>query len=199
MRMYGVMVVVENLDQWNANPTEPTDPVGSNRSFIQKWTVADLAADLDQGVIGRTPAIGKRLFEEATCAGCHHAGDLKLGNVGPELDTLYARRKGDRRAVLREILEPSHRIDDAYAVQLFLTVDGDTVSGLVVEESKDTISILENPEAKEPTKLATEDIEQRVRTANSMMPKGLLDRFSKDEIMELMAFIESIQKEPQQP
>jgi hypothetical protein len=84
-------------------------------------------------------------------------------------------------------------------VQLFLTVDGDTVSGLVVEESKDTISILENPEAKEPTKLATEDIEQRVRTANSMMPKGLLDRFSKDEIMELMAFIESIQKEPQQP
>lgn len=196
MRMYGVMVVVEDLDKWNQAPVEPKDPIGSNRSFVQSWTTADLSAELETGLQGRSPLIGKKLFTEATCASCHYAGDLQIGKVGPELNTLYSRWKSDRAGILREILEPSHKIDDKYAVQLLLTLDGDTVSGLVVAEDKETISILENPEAKEATVVEKSEIEERVRTSNSMMPKGLLDRYSKDEIFEIMGFIESIQTQP---
>ncbi len=193
MRMYGVMVVVEDLEAWNKSPTKPTDPIGSNRSFVQNWTVDDLKNSLTEGLKGRSPEIGSRLFQEATCAGCHHAGELKIGSVGPELNDLYKRWKSDRVGILREILEPSHKIDEKYAVQLLLTVDGDTLSGLVVDETKDTISILENPESTMPTKIAKEEIEERVKTSNSMMPKGLLNQYSKDEIFEIMAFIESVQ------
>ena len=64
--MYGVMVVVEDLDQWNKNPVEPANPIGSNRSFVQAWTIDDLKNDLELGLKGRSLEIGKRLFVEAS-------------------------------------------------------------------------------------------------------------------------------------
>ncbi|HBE66615.1 MAG TPA: hypothetical protein DDW52_00565 [Planctomycetaceae bacterium] len=195
MRMYGVMIVVEDLDAWNASPKKPTDPIGSNRAFVKAWTVDDLKDNLETGMKGRLPSIGKKLFEEATCASCHHAGDLKIGAVGPELDTLYQRWKSDRVGILREILDPSHKIDEKYAVEIVLTLDGDTISGLVVEDTKDTLSLLENPESTMPTKIAKDDIEDRVKSSNSMMPKGLLNQYSQDEIFEIMGYLETIQKD----
>ena len=192
--MYGVMVVVEDLDAWLKNPVEPKDPIGSNRHFVQSWTVDELKGSIDTDLRGRSPQIGEKLFVEATCAQCHKAGAAGVGNVGPDLSEAFARWKGDPAAVLREILDPSHRIDDKYAVHLILTVDGLTVSGLIVEDTKQQVALLENPEAKQPTIIPKEDIERMVRTSNSMMPKGLLDRYSKDEIFEILAFIQSVQK-----
>lgn len=194
MRMYGVMVVVEDLDAWQKNPTEPKDPIGSNRSFIQAWTIDDFEGDLAQSLRGRLPKIGEKIFTEATCAQCHKVGEYGVGNVGPELSETFAKFKGDTKAVLREIIDPSHRIDEKYAVHTILDIDDRTFSGLVVSEDKEKVELLENPEAKEPTVILKDDIEQMVKTSNSMMPKGLMDRFSKDEIFELLSFIQGIQK-----
>ena len=46
MRMYGVMVVVEDLDAWLQDPKKPKDPTGNNRSFVKAWTVDDFSGDL---------------------------------------------------------------------------------------------------------------------------------------------------------
>lgn len=194
MRMYGVMVVVEDLDAWLKNPVEPKDPIGSNRSFVQAWQLDDFAGQLDQGLRGRSAQIGEKIFTDATCAQCHRLGQVGVGNVGPELSETFAKYQGDAQAVLREIIDPSHRIDDKYAVHLVLDVNDQTYSGLVVAENSKQIALLENPEAKQPTVILKEDIEQIVKTSNSMMPKGLMDRFSKDEIFELLSFIQSLQK-----
>ncbi len=194
MRMYGVMVVVEDLDAWLKNPVQPADPVGSNRQFVQSWTPDDFLGQLETGLRGRSPQIGERLFVEASCAQCHRAGALVAGNVGPDLTDVWARRRGDTSDVLREILDPSHRVDDKYKVRIVLTVDGKTITGLVVKEDKDEIALLENPEAKTPTVIPQDEIEDMVSTSNSMMPKGLLDRFSKDEVFELLGFMKSVQQ-----
>lgn len=194
MRMYGVMVVVEDLDAWMKAPTEPKDPIGSNRSFVQAWTPQDFQDQLEQGLRGRSPQIGERIFVEATCAQCHKAGNSGVGNVGPELSGTFAKYKAQAQEVLREILDPSHRIDEKYAVHLILDVDGRTTSGLIVSQDKQQVAILEDPEAKEPKVIAKDDIEQMVKTSTSMMPKGLMDRFTKDEIFELLSFIQSIQQ-----
>ena len=93
---------------------------------------------------------------------------------------------------LREILEPSHRIDPKYAVQLVVTTDGNPVSGIVAAEDKKTVSLITNPESTEVTVIQRDQIEEMVKTSTSMMPKGLLDRFTKDEIFELVAYLESI-------
>lgn len=193
MRMYGVMVVVEDLDAWLRDPVAPKDPIGSNRQFVQSWTVDDLKDSLASGLLGRSPQIGERIFNEATCAQCHKIGDVGVGNVGPDLAETFAKFKGDSAAVLQEILDPSHRIDDKYAVHLVLDSDGQTYSGLVIAEDKDKVTLLENPEAKEPTVIQKDDIEQIVKTSNSMMPKGLMDRFSRDEIFELVSYIKGLQ------
>ena len=65
MRMYGVMVVVKDLDAWLKDPVEPADPVGSKRAFVKNWKVEDLEDALETGLQGRNPEIGKRIFAEA--------------------------------------------------------------------------------------------------------------------------------------
>ena len=195
MRMYGVMVVVPDLDAWLADPTVPADPIGNTRDFVKNWAVADLAgspAELDQKLRGRSPAIGAKLFAEASCAQCHKvegAGSL----VGPSLAGVYQRWEGDGEKVLREILDPSAHIDPKFAVRLVLTDDGRAVSGLVVAEDDDTVSVLVNPEAKEPQVIEKDAILEMVQTDVSLMPKALLDRFTEDEILELLAYLRGLE------
>ena len=191
MRMYGVMVVVPDLDAWLKNPVKPKDPIGSNREFVQAWTIEDFQSGLDAGLQGRSPEIGAKLFKEATCAGCHRIKG-EGGKVGPELTDVFKRWKGDRRGVLREIFDPSHRIEPKYQVQVVLTTDGLPLTGIVTAEDKDSISLLINPEAPKPTVIPREKIEEMVKSSKSMMPKALLDRFTKDEVLEILAYLEGL-------
>ena len=190
-RMYGVMVVVEDLDAWLKNPVEPANPIGSNRSFVKAWTVDDLKDKLDSGLRGRSPEIGKRLFVEASCAGCHKVQG-EGGIIGPDLTDVFSRWKGDRVGVLREILAPSHKVDAKYVMQRVLTVDGRTVTGVLLSEDDDNVQLLSNPEAKEPTVIAQDDIEAMVPSSVSMMPKALMDQYTEDELFELMAYLEEV-------
>ena len=190
-RMYGVMVVVEDLDAWLKNPVEPANPIGSNRSFVQAWKVDELKDELDAGLRGRSPEIGKKIFAEASCAGCHKVGD-EGGVIGPDLSDLFVRWKGDRVGILREILDPSHKVDAKYAMQRILTVDGRTISGVLLKEDDDNVYLLSNPEAKEPTVIPQDDIDAMVPSSVSMMPKALLDQYTKDEVFELVAYLESV-------
>ena len=192
-RMYGVMVVVEDLDQWLTNPIEPANPIGNNRSFVQSWKVEDLDGELLTGVQGRSKEIGQRLFNEASCRGCHQI-EGEGGKVGPDLSQVVAKWKGDQQEILREILEPSHRVDEAYQMQKVLTVDGQTLTGIRVGEDDEKVLLITNPESSEPTVILQEDIEIIAPSATSMMPKALLDQYTKDEIFEILAYIQSNQK-----
>jgi putative heme-binding domain-containing protein len=191
MRMYGVMVVVDDLDAWLRTPTEPKDPLGNNRSFVKSWQPTDFAAaQLPDLLRGRSPEIGAKLFKEATCLGCHKLNS-EGGSVGPELTGLMKRWKGDHYGILREILEPSYKIDPKYAVRIVVDVDGKTTSGIVTAEDKKSISILVNPEVPEPQVIQKSNIEEIIPSTTSMMPKALLDKFTQDEIMEILSYITS--------
>ncbi len=190
-RMYGVMVVTENLDEWLKNPVEPANPIGSNRTFVQAWTVEELKDELDTGLRGRSPEIGQKIFVEASCAGCHKVTG-EGGIIGPDLTDVVSRWKGDRVGVLREILDPSHKVDAKYAMQRILTVDGRTLTGVLIKEDDDNVMIMTNPEAKEPTVIPQDDIDAMVPSSVSMMPKALMDQYTKDEIFEMMAYLESV-------
>jgi putative heme-binding domain-containing protein len=188
MRMYGVMIVVSDLDAWQKSPTTPADPIGNNRSFVRKWTVADLQDQLAEGLRGRAPAIGERLFKEATCQQCHKLRGAG-GIVGPDLTDVAQRWKQDTRGILQEVLEPSHKIDPKYAVQSVLTTDGKVYSGIIIVEDKDKVALLTSPEQTEPTQIPRADIDEIVKSSKSIMPIGLLDQYTQDEIFELMAYL----------
>ena len=190
-RMYGVMVVVEDLEKWNSDPVEPANPIGSNRSFVQSWTVDDFKEELEAGMRGRTPEIGAKVFVEASCQGCHKVSG-EGGVIGPALTDLFTRWKGDRVGILQEILDPSHKVDEKYRMHQVLTADGRVISGIIIKEDDDNVTILENPEAQEPTVIAQDDIDEMLPSRNSMMPKALMDQYTKDEVFELMAYLQSI-------
>ena len=191
MRMYGVMVVVEDLDNWLANPQKPRDPVGNNRPFVKSWKMSDFEKDLTGPRPPATPRIGKRLLQDATCIQCHKANG-QGGAVGPDLAGVFERWKGDRLGILREILEPSHRVDAKYAMHVIVTNEGKVMTGILTESGKQTVSLLVDPEAPDPTVIAREDIDEIVKTSRSMMPKALLDRFTRQEILELLSYLESL-------
>lgn len=190
VRMYGVMVVARDLDAWLQDPTEPEDPIGSDRSFVSAWSMEDFPDDLDSSFRGRTMEIGQRLFAEATCSQCH-AVRGEGGAVGPDLTDVFERWKGDRRAVLREVLDPSYRLEPKYAVHVVVTRDGRVATGIVTAEDRSSISLVENPEVPTPAVIQRGDVAEMVKTSKSMMPRALLDRFTKDEIFEILAFLEA--------
>ncbi|MBW3539084.1 MAG: HEAT repeat domain-containing protein, partial [Planctomycetes bacterium] len=188
MRMYGVMVVVEDLAAWQANPTKPADPLGQNREFVQAWTLDDFTPELESGLRGRSPDIGARLFREATCLACHKCGG-EGGAVGPELTDVLTRWKGDRAAVLREILDPSHRVEPKYTLYNVLTTKGQVISGIVVEQDRQSITVVSNPEKPEPRVIDRDEVEEMIKTSASIMPKALLNNFTRDEVLELLAYL----------
>ena len=188
MRMYGVMVVVPDLDEWQRNPVEPKDPLGNTRKLVQNWKLEDFDKEAIAASISAPTSLGERLFKEATCLGCHKMNG-QGGAVGPELTDVAKRWKGDHYGILREILEPSYRIEPKYAVKMVIDLDGKPTSGIVTAEDRKSISLLENPEAKEPKVIMKDNIEEIIPSSTSMMPKALLDKFTREEILEILAYI----------
>ena len=188
MRMYGVMVVVEDLDAWLANPTQPADPLGFTRGFVQNWTLQDFPDDLATALHNRNPELGAQMFKEGTCVQCHKLG-REGGAVGPDLTEVLSRHKQDKRSVLREILEPSYKVDPEYTLYNVVTADGQVISGIMTAQDRKTITVITNPEEPKPQVIARDEIDEMVKSSTSMMPKGVVDRFTQEEIFELLAYV----------
>lgn len=193
MRMYGVMIVVEDLDAWQKNPVPPKDPIGSNRSFVKKWKTDDFKGKLSSKFREPSQEVGRKLFQEGACAQCHKLAG-QGGAVGPDLSAVFDRNKNDREAILREILDPSAKIAAKYEVYLIQTFDGLTMSGIVTAQDQNQITLIANPENPKPITISKDNIEAIKKTSSSLMPKALLDNFQMDEIIELLNYIESNQK-----
>jgi putative heme-binding domain-containing protein len=92
--------------------------------------------------------------------------------------------------ITRHILEPSLKIDDKYRSTTIITDEGRALTGLVVEETPSELAIVENPVAKaEPLRIPKAAIDERTTSPVSLMPKGLLDKLSRDEILDLVAYV----------
>lgn len=188
MRMYGVMVVADDVDAYLQNPTEPKDPIGNNRSFVKNWKLGDFEGKLEGGLQGRNRDIGARIFTDATCAQCHVLGG-KGGRVGPELGEVFKRLQEDTQSVLREIIDPSHKIDPKYSSHSVLTLDGQVFSGVIVAEDEKSISLVSNPDQLKPKVIQRSEIDEMIQSSKSIMPTALMDQFTMDEIFELLAYI----------
>ena len=156
------------------------------------WKLADLAADADKvsaDLKSRNPAKGMGAFMKAQCAACHQVAGHGSA-VGPDLSKVGERFKGQK--LLLQILEPSAEVNEAYKLWNIKLKDGDMVSGPIVKQDADGLDVMENPlTPKVLTRVAAKDIDSRVPSKMSAMPQGLLSSLTKEEILDLLAFIES--------
>ncbi len=93
-----------------------------------------------------------------------------------------------RAEVLRAVLEPSREIDPKFRTVLIETRDGGLVSGIVVSREADALKVRQGPQAairEVPLRSIAEQGESKV----SLMPEGLLVTLSKEEILDLLAYV----------
>jgi putative heme-binding domain-containing protein len=162
------------------------------RKFVKEWSVADLEASLNEVASGRDFASGKAAYNDAQCITCHRFGN-DGGSVGPELTG--AGSKYSRRDILESLIEPSKVVSDQYQNYTVTKKDGDEVSGRITEENAERIIVLPNMLAPETTvEIPVRDIESRKPDRASPMPAALLNTLTQEEILDLLAYIESAGK-----
>jgi putative heme-binding domain-containing protein len=167
---------------------KPVLPTGPARQFVKNWTMADLTPDLAQVSNGRNFGRGKEIFSSAQCLQCHHFGQ-EGGNVGPDLTAAASRY--NRRDLLEAIIDPSKGISEQYAAFVFTKQDGATVVGQIVEENNDHTTIVTDPLAGTRVDISRGQIKSKEMSPVSLMPPGLLNVLKKEEIFDLLAYIES--------
>ena len=183
-RMVGTLAVVKDVDAYLANRAATPEPT------MTEWKVEDLAPDLAKAGVGRNPAAGKELFTKLACAQCHKLGSEGYA-YGPDLTDVFKRYNNNRADVLRQILEPSLIITNRYVNYQFELKDGDEVPGMIVKEDAETVTIHTGPSDALVRTIKKSDIKERQAQKSSLMPLGLLNTLTKDQILDLLAFIES--------
>ena len=169
----------------------PPLPDLSGRQLVKEWKLADLEAGLTFEASTLDRANGRKVFSRALCSRCHrHGREGRL--VGPELT--HVTRRFSRRDLLAEILDPSRSIAENYEAFVLELKDGRVLSGQVVPnlDYRDPhLQLGTDPLRPDKlTRIAKASIRSTRRSPVSLMPAGLLNTFSRKEILDLLAWIE---------
>lgn len=157
--------------------TEKAALMAKYKSFLSN----DVVASADS-------ANGRRVFQR-TCASCHKLFG-EGGQVGPDL-TGSNRKNLDY--ILENVLDPSALISRDYRLTLILTDDGRLLSGIVAEQTADTVTI---QTVNQRLIVAKTDIERMQAAEVSMMPEGALDKLTNDDVRDLVAYLKTEQQVP---
>ncbi len=197
-RMYGAIYVVKNLAEYQADPVnylakhplkiqdELLNLIGKSR----EWAVQELLESVKPLAKGRSYEVGHNAFKVASCIACHKMG-AEGQQVGPELSKLDE-KKTNAEHILRSLLTPSEKIEEKYQTHTFLLDSGNTVTGMILEETPDGYKVIENPLAKtQPLVIKKSEIELQKKSEKSLMPEGLVNKLTREEILDLIAYIVS--------
>lgn len=123
------------------------------------------------------------------CVRCH-ALQGQGGQVGPALDGIAG--KLTREQLLEALIDPSARLAPGYGNVTLTLKDGQTVTGLLEEETEDEL-ILRTSDA-EPLEIAISRITKRENMTSSMPAMGTI--MSKRELRDLIEFLANLKPRP---
>lgn len=158
-----------------------------SRPFVKKWTVEELLPQVSDS--DRVPNFetGKSVFAAGQCYKCHRMG-IQGGILGPDLTGAGGRFSP--KDLLTAIIHPDQAISDQYGATQFLTEDGKIIVGRVVNMSGDRLRVMTNMlDPSSLTEVVRGEVEQTRPARASMMPAGLLDTFTAEEIADLVAYL----------
>ena len=131
---------------------------------------------------------GRRVFFHPKLAGCFrcHQADGRGRDVGPDLSTIGQR---PRRFILESILEPSKEVGPSFQTWVIEMNDGRVKTGLLMNTYNDDYEYVD--EKGEKFRVNTRDVADIRGVPNSIMPDGLVDRLTDQELRDLLAFLEA--------
>lgn len=136
------------------------------------------------------PARGELVFRrrDLQCLNCHAISGAG-GQVGPDLASVGASAQADY--LIESLLLPAKAIKENYHAMLVSTTTGKQYTGIKVRQTKDTL-VLRTAEDKEVA-IAIKDIDEQ-GTGGSLMPEGLTDGLTRQEMLDLVRFLSELGK-----
>ena len=133
-------------------------------------------------------ARGSALFARQSCQACHTTADGQVPK-GPHLVDIGKRyKKGE---LIESVLRPSAKLAQGFESYLFVMESGKVFTGFVTGESVDKIALRQTNGI--PVSLRRADIEQRQKRPESMMPDGLVNNLTPEQLADLIAYLRSLQ------
>ncbi|MDZ4851044.1 MAG: PVC-type heme-binding CxxCH protein [Pirellulaceae bacterium] len=157
---------------WGSARPTPADRL----QLIKTWQRA-----LDPSRIAKADLENGHLVFQKTCANCHKLFD-EGRTIGPDLTGANRRNLG---YLLTNVIDPSATVPVDFQLTNVLTVDGRVVSGIISQRSESAITI---QTATESIQIKSEDIDTIKVSPVSMMPDGLLDKLSENQVRDLFAW-----------
>jgi putative heme-binding domain-containing protein len=166
-------------------PVQSADEPTTLQQQLAKESAAELAkAARERGDAAR----GAMLFFQPflTCAKCH---DGETGTqLGPDIAKIG--KEGTAEYLIDSILLPSKVIKKGYETVIVTTLDSRTITGLVAEEKKDSVTLIDPAAGGKRVVLAVADIENRSAGKQSLMPEGLVNLLSdRQQFLDLAKYL----------
>ena len=148
----------------------------------QKAHLEKLLGSLQGGDVRR----GQTVFNsvKTACSSCHTIGYLG-GKVGPDLTKIGQVRT--ERDLLEAIVYPSASFVRSYEPLVIATKSGDVHNGVVRQENDDEILLATGPRTE--VRIAQDDIKEMRPGTVSVMPAGLEEQITRQELTDLLAFL----------
>jgi putative heme-binding domain-containing protein len=161
-------------------PFFPGDAAGTPQT-IAPASVLALAGDADRGA---TLLTGKA----AVCLTCHQAGPALGRNFGPGFAGLASQR--NKAALLDSILNPSAIIEPGSMGHTIETNTGEVRIGLIIDRNGERLLLRDL--ALEEHAIPLPEIKSLTPLPTSLMPTGLAQLFTEQELADLLAWIDSL-------
>ena len=136
------------------------------------------------------PERGKAHFlaGKGACITCHQIGEAGRA-IGPNLSTIGRIRT--HRDLLESILYPSESLARDFETYNVTLKDGTALMGLIKRETTDFVYLTDVTGTEKP--LSRGDVKTITPIAMSIMPQGLEQAMSQEELLDLTSYLKSIQ------
>lgn len=153
-------------------------------SAQQKAHIDEMLASVKGGDVRR----GQAIFNspKAACSACHAIGYLG-GKVGPDLTKIGTIR--NERDLLEAIVYPSASFVRSYEPMIVSTKSGEEFSGILKKDSAEEIVLATGPNTEQ--RIARNDVADLRPGSVSVMPSGLAEQLTKEELADLLAFLKA--------
>jgi putative heme-binding domain-containing protein len=171
-------------DKFPSAPPPELPKADLSKSKYTFQQIAELVEHDGKGSVER----GRLIFTKAKCVKCHKFQAEGEG-VGPDLTSV--RRRFQRKEIVESIVYPSQVISDQYRMVQVETKEGQVYVGMPIPgvSKNDKLTLLLSDTTR--LEIPKSRIEEQTASKISVMPAGLLDPLSLQEVADLLAFLET--------
>ena len=163
---------------------EIRDTPADRQLLITRWK-SQLSAD----ALAQADKSNGRLMFAKACASCHRLYGHG-GQIGPDL-TGSGRQNLDY--VLVNLIDPSAAVGTDYRMSVVTLADGRVLNGIVAARSEKVLTL---QTVKERIFLELADVDSVQTSTQSLMPDGLLQPLSDDQVRDLVAYLMATTQAP---